>query len=75
MPVAQFWADVKTGNADLINSAIFSPTGGSIGIGFAIPSSMAKTVVEQLKKLADLHAQGVLSDDEFTAAKSKLLGQ
>lgn len=32
-----------------INTAIFSPTGGSVGIGFAIPSSMAKTVVEQLK--------------------------
>ena len=33
-----------------INSAIFSPTGGNIGIGFAIPSAMAKTVVESLKK-------------------------
>lgn len=38
-----------------INSAIFSPTGGSIGIGFAIPSSMAKTVVEQLKKDGTIH--------------------
>ena len=33
-----------------INSAIFSPTGVNIGIGFAIPSSLAKPVVEQLKK-------------------------
>lgn len=32
-----------------INTAIFSPSGGSVGIGFAIPSSMAKEVVEQLK--------------------------
>lgn len=32
-----------------INTAIISPTGGSIGIGFAIPSAMAKNVVEQLK--------------------------
>jgi serine protease Do len=31
-----------------INSAIFSPSGGSIGIGFAIPSSLAKTVITQL---------------------------
>lgn len=31
-----------------INTAIFSPTGGSVGIGFAIPSSMAKAVVDQL---------------------------
>jgi hypothetical protein len=27
----------------------------------------------KLQQLADLHAQGVLSDEEFTAAKSKLL--
>jgi len=33
-----------------INTAIFSPTGGSIGIGFAIPSSMARNVIEQLKE-------------------------
>lgn len=33
-----------------VNSAIYSPTGGSIGIGFAIPSSLAKPVIEQLRK-------------------------
>ncbi len=38
-----------------INSAIYSPTGGSVGIGFAIPSAMAKTVVEQLKKDGVIH--------------------
>ncbi len=32
-----------------MNTAIYSPSGGSIGIGFAIPSNMAKTVVEQLR--------------------------
>jgi serine protease Do len=32
-----------------INTAIYSPTGGSIGIGFAIPSSMAQNVVAQLR--------------------------
>ncbi|HVF55664.1 MAG TPA: DegQ family serine endoprotease [Pyrinomonadaceae bacterium] len=31
-----------------INSQILSPSGGSIGIGFAIPSNMAKGVMEQL---------------------------
>jgi serine protease Do len=31
-----------------INTAIYSPSGGSIGIGFAIPSNLAKPVVEQL---------------------------
>ncbi len=33
-----------------INTAIYSPSGGSIGIGFAIPSNLAKTVVAQLVK-------------------------
>ena len=33
-----------------INSAIYSPSGGSVGIGFAIPSTMAIDVIEQLKK-------------------------
>ncbi len=32
-----------------INTAIYSPTGGSVGIGFAIPSSMAKNIIDQLK--------------------------
>ncbi len=31
-----------------INTAIFSPSGGSVGIGFAIPSNLAKSVVSQL---------------------------
>ncbi len=32
-----------------INTAIYSPNGGSVGIGFAIPASLAKPVIEQLK--------------------------
>jgi serine protease Do len=32
-----------------VNTAIFSPSGGSIGIGFAIPAETVKTVVAQLK--------------------------
>ena len=38
------------GNLVGINSAILSQTGGSIGIGLAIPASMAKTVMEQIIK-------------------------
>ncbi|MBF8278985.1 MAG: degQ [candidate division NC10 bacterium] len=38
------------GEAVGINTAIFSPTGGSIGIGFAIPIDMAKEVLPQLKE-------------------------
>ncbi|WP_370867285.1 DegQ family serine endoprotease [Parvibaculum sp.] len=40
--------DVR-GNVVGVNTAIFSPTGGSVGIGFAIPSSIAQKVVAQLK--------------------------
>jgi len=31
-----------------INTAIYSPSGGSVGIGFAVPSNLAKSVVTQL---------------------------
>ena len=33
-----------------VNTAIFSPSGGSVGIGFAISSDVVQTVVEQLKE-------------------------
>jgi len=32
-----------------VNSAIFSPSGGSVGIGFAIPASTVKAIVDQLR--------------------------
>jgi serine protease Do len=32
-----------------INTAIYSPSGGSIGIGFAIPSALARPIIEQLR--------------------------
>ncbi len=32
-----------------VNTAIFSPSGGSVGIGFAIPAAIVKNVVEDLK--------------------------
>ncbi|MBH87555.1 MAG: serine protease [Pelagibacterales bacterium] len=33
-----------------INTAIFSPSGGSVGIGFSVPSNLAKSVIFQLEK-------------------------
>jgi serine protease Do len=36
-----------------VNTAIISPSGGSIGIGFAIPSDSAKPVIEQLQKYGE----------------------
>ncbi len=43
------------GNVIGVNSAIFSPTGGSVGIGFSIPSSLVKDVIAQLKQFGITH--------------------
>jgi len=36
-----------------VNTAIISPSGGSIGIGFAVPSDVAMVVVDQLKRFGE----------------------
>lgn len=38
------------GNVIGINTAIYSPSGGSVGIGFSVPSNIAKTVLADLEK-------------------------
>jgi len=52
-----------------VNTAIISPTGGSIGIGFAVPSNSAVPVLEQLKQYGEtrrgwlgVHVQNVTED-------------
>jgi serine protease Do len=52
-----------------VNTAIISPTGGSIGIGFAVPSDSAVQVVDQLKKFGEtrrgwlgVHVQNVTDE-------------
>jgi len=52
-----------------INSQIMSPSGGNIGIGFAVPSNMAKNVMDQLVQHGRVHrgllgvtVQGVTND-------------
>ena len=40
-----------------VNTAIFSPSGGSVGIGFAIASDVVKNVVQQLKENGVGHAR------------------
>ena len=40
----------------------------------AAPAAGGSDVIAQLQQLADLKAQGILSDEEFAAAKAKLLG-
>ncbi len=38
------------------------------------PAEPADDATAQLQNLAQLHAQGVLTDEEFAAAKAKILG-
>ena len=37
-----------------VNTAIISPSGGSIGIGFSVPSNTAKVVIDQLRKWGEV---------------------
>ncbi len=48
-----------------INSAIFSPSGGNIGIGFAIPASLAREVMRQLLAYGEVRrgSLGVIAQD------------
>ena len=39
------------------------------------PGEMTDEVINQLKQLADLKNQGILTEEEFSAQKAKLLGQ
>ncbi|WP_328705884.1 Do family serine endopeptidase [Erythrobacter rubeus] len=58
------------GNVIGINNAIFSPSGGSVGIGFAIPAEIAAPIVDQLKEGLEIE-RGFLGvglnpiDDDF----------
>jgi len=38
------------------------------------PPAAAPSMLDQLNQLSTLHGQGALTDEEFTAAKAKLLG-
>ena len=40
----------QSGQVIGIDTAIYSPSGGSVGIGFAIPSNVAKNIVAQLRE-------------------------
>ncbi|MBB2171171.1 Do family serine endopeptidase [Gluconacetobacter asukensis] len=58
-----------------VNTAILSPSGGSIGIGFAIPSDVVKNVVSQLQKTGHV-TRGYLGvvAQVITPAMAKALG-
>lgn len=64
-----------TGKLVGINSMIFSPSGGNIGIGFAIPIDLAKRVMDQLIQFGEVKrgALGVETQD-MTAQLANMLG-
>ncbi len=37
-----------------VNTAIYSPTGGSVGVGFSVPSKIVKQVVMQLREFGEI---------------------
>lgn len=51
-----------------------SPAGRRAGRTGHRQSAAAPTLAGRLRELAELHKDGILSDDEFAAAKAKLLG-
>ena len=58
-----------------VSTAIVSPNGGSVGIGFAIPSNHVKTVVEQLKETGSVERGWLgVSLQELDPTLAKSLG-
>ena len=58
-----------------INTAIIGPSGGNVGIGFAVPSSMARAVMNQLVKYGEVRRGVVgLTTREITPELAKALG-
>ena len=39
----------RSGRVVGVNTAIFSPTGGNVGVGFAVPANLAEPVIQQLR--------------------------
>ncbi|HXF54424.1 MAG TPA: DegQ family serine endoprotease [Hyphomicrobiaceae bacterium] len=58
-----------------INTAIIAPAGGNVGIGFAVPSNMARAVMEQLVKHGEVRRGRIgISVQTLTHELAKALG-
>jgi serine protease Do/serine protease DegQ len=58
-----------------VNTAIIGPSGSSVGIGFAVPSSMARAVMNQLVKYGEVRRGRIgLSTQDLTPELAKSLG-
>jgi Short C-terminal domain len=54
----------------------FGPDGSGVGLpAAAAPAPAADDPIERIKKLSELHAAGVLTDEEFAVKKAELLGE
>ena len=62
------------GNVIGVNTAIYSQTGGSVGVGFAIPSDLARSVVDQLIEFGETRRGwlGVSIDDVTSDVAARL---
>ncbi|HTO48784.1 MAG TPA: Do family serine endopeptidase [Burkholderiales bacterium] len=58
-----------------INTAILGPTGGNVGIGFAVPTNMARAVIDQIQRFGEVRRGrlGVETED-LTPDTAKQLG-
>jgi serine protease Do/2-alkenal reductase len=64
-----------TGHVIGVNAAIYSPSGGSVGIGFAIPSDMAEPVAAALVRTGSFERGWLgIATQEVTPAIAGLLG-
>ncbi|MGQ0577764.1 MAG: DegQ family serine endoprotease [Betaproteobacteria bacterium] len=58
-----------------INTAIIGPSGGNVGIGFAVPSNMARVVMSQLARHGEVRRGRIgLTTQEITPELAKALG-
>lgn len=61
-----------------VNTAIYSPTGGSVGVGFAIPVDTVRRIVNQLIRFGRVLRPSIgisIADDQFTRSVAARLGR
>jgi membrane protease subunit (stomatin/prohibitin family) len=67
-------AGMKMGQAQAAQAAQLKEQGAEEAKAQAAAAAPPTDVNAELQKLADLHKQGILTDEEFSAMKKKLLG-
>jgi uncharacterized protein YbaR (Trm112 family) len=73
--VDQFWGQMgvnRSGQPTSADASVGAPA-AAVAPGSAIGPASTPAIGDRLQELAKLHAKGVLTDEEFTAAKRRLL--